>query len=1190
MTPNIKYDVFISFRGEDTRNNFTSHLEKALSDKSLQVYIDKRLERGEEISSALLKAIEESKLSIVVFSKNYASSRWCLDELVHILKCKERDEQIVVPIFYHVTPSDVRKQVGSFGDAFRELEERFKRNVVEFSGLTRVMKTALISIKGYFNGAHEECFRSSESDKLTKWRTALTSVGDLSGWPTPLRCDESELIEEIINDILKKLNYMSLSINLPKGLVGMERRIKHLESLFLTKSSSLDSQIVGIWGMGGIGKTTLAHALFTQIYNKFEGHCFLENIREEWKKHNKLDLRNKLYGDLLKEGNRDLIINKFVKDRLSRRKVLIVLDDLDDTEQFEYLIGDHDWLSHGSRVIVTSRNKQMLKIIGVDWIHMVEQLDNDEALQLFSFNAFKIKTPPKNYMELSRKVVNYAAGMPLGLKVIGSSLFSKNKKDWDKAIKKFEIYFSNLKIQDVLRISYDGLNDHEKDAFLDIACFLKGKRIEVVEEILDGCGFKGTITNLIDMSLISVTNENKIWMHDLVQQMGREIVREQSPKELGKRSRLWLTEEVCRVLQHNLGTSTIEGLSLYTRDIKHDIDIKPSTFNEMYNLRLLKIIVCMGNYKLRVLKGLDFLPDALRYLKWVQYPLKSLPSTFIPHNLVKLDMPLGEFEHLWNGLQHVDSLKYVKLCFSKKLYNAPNLSRANLKSADFEGCTSLVEAPSMRFQQLETNNNKVIMNQITSKVWSQREDLLRYGSSMGIEIHENSLNLCGCSNLKTLSHLSGNIEYIYLRSTAIEVLHHSIWCLGHLSLLDLNNCRSLKNLPKDMICKLECLKELNLGGCVCINMFPKLPKNIVKVDLSGTSIEQVPSSSFDYCFYSLEVLSMKNCTQLGSITTSLSKLKMLNYLDISYCSKLKCFPHITEPQVHLAQLYLDGSGIEEIHWSIKKLIGLRKLDLRRCKNLKSLPIGIFCMNHFEYLYLPERSEMGSSSFLRFEYQYYRDAYDIAKKSISNPFQITNYSEKGYIHPVDQIPFCIPNQSEGLSMDFKFSSTQLDETISITLALCIVVEFVELRTHDEMMNQIIRCESHFIKHDNTTRKCVFVFPKQANHAICFDSKKYLFVWYVNEMCSYIHDTVKVSFDFSIIDVKGKQHQVGKIKRCGIHVYDNNEKIYHNYFPLLLFISKERNGNHFDMPNRKGMKSPSDIITIAQRDRLGNEEPF
>ncbi|KAF4377949.1 hypothetical protein G4B88_004556 [Cannabis sativa] len=141
-----------------------------------------------------------------------------------------------------------------------------------------------------------------------------------------------------------------------------------------------------------------------------------------------------------------------------------------------------------------------------------------------------------------------------------------------------------------------------------------------------------------------------------------------------------------------------------------------------------------------------------------------------------------------------------------------------------------------------------------------------------------------------------------------------------------------------MICKLVCLKELNLGDCECINKFPKLPKNIVKVDLSGTSIEQVPSSSFDYSFYSLEVLSMKNCTRLESITTSINKLKMLNYLDISYCSNLKCFPHITEPQ---------------------------------------------------YLYLHERSEMGSSSFLRFEYQYYRDAYDIAKKSISNPFQERN---------------------------------------------------------------------------------------------------------------------------------------------------------------------------------------------------------
>ncbi|XP_062079267.1 disease resistance protein RPV1-like [Humulus lupulus] len=855
------------------------------------------LQRGDEISSALLEAIEDSKLSVIVFSENYASSSWCLDELVHILRYKKRDKQIVVPIFYHVNPCHVRKQTGSFGVVFRELEQRFKSNSDGLTQWRTVLISTISKMIGYVDGSVEERCRSHESDRLSQWRTALTSAANLSGWDAPpTGCDESELIDKIVNDILKKLNFVSSSIEVLNDLVGMERRIENLESLFQTKSS-LDAQIVGILAMDGMGKTTLAHALFTRIYNRFEGHCFLENAREEWK-HNRLKLRETLYAELLEERHQD-IVNMFAKERLSRKKVLIVLDDLSDVEQFEYLVGDRNWLRHGSRVIITTRNKQMLNNIGVDWIYMAEQLDDDEALQLFSLKAFQRDSPPKKYMDLSKEVVNYAAGMPLALKVLGSHLNSKSEEEWKSALVKLK-QFLDGKIQGILKMSYDGLDYHERDAFLDIACFFKGNRIAFVEEILGGCGFKDTIRNLINNSLISITHENKVWMHNLVQQMGWEIVRQKNPKKLGKRSRLWITNEVCHVLLRDLGTSSIEGLSLNTSHMKYDMDIKPTAFNKMYNLRLLRISVCMGNYKLSVSGGLDFLPDALRYLEWAQYPLKSLPSSFIPHNLVNLDMPLGQFEHLWNGLQHVESLQYVSLCFSKKLSNIPNLSRANLKCADFEGCTSLVE--------------------------SKREDLLRYGPLQGLKVHDYSLNLNGCSNFKTLSHLSGGIEYIYLRSTETEELHHSIWSLGHLALLDLNNCKNLKNLPED-ICNLECMKELNLGGCVCINMFPKLPRNIVRVDLSGTAIEQVPSSSFDYCT-SLEVLCLKDCTRLEYVSTAISKLKLLNHLDLSYCSKLKCFPNITEPMEHLVHLHLDGSGIEEIqYWSIRTFIGLRMLNL-----------------------------------------------------------------------------------------------------------------------------------------------------------------------------------------------------------------------------------------------------------------------
>lgn len=144
-----KYDVFLSFRGEDTRNNFTSHLYKALCDKDIETYIDENsLERGDEITPALVDAIRQSNIAIVVFSRDYASSSWCLTELVHILDCHNKEKQIVLPIFYHVDPSDIRKQQGSYGKAFEKHEERFKDSM----------------------------------NKVREWRSALETAANLSGW------------------------------------------------------------------------------------------------------------------------------------------------------------------------------------------------------------------------------------------------------------------------------------------------------------------------------------------------------------------------------------------------------------------------------------------------------------------------------------------------------------------------------------------------------------------------------------------------------------------------------------------------------------------------------------------------------------------------------------------------------------------------------------------------------------------------------------------------------------------------------------------------------------------------------------------------------------------------------------------------------------------------------------------------
>ncbi|ESR55441.1 hypothetical protein CICLE_v10021500mg [Citrus x clementina] len=167
-----KYDVFLSFRGEDTRCNFTSHLYAAFCQKKIKTYIDdEEISRGEKISPAISKAIQGSKVSIIIFSKDYASSDWCLNELVKILDCKKINGQIVIPVFYHVDPSDVRKQNGSFRDPFVEHEKQFK----------------------------------NMPEKIQKWRAALTEESNLSGWDSMTIRSEAQLVNKIVGDVLKKL-------------------------------------------------------------------------------------------------------------------------------------------------------------------------------------------------------------------------------------------------------------------------------------------------------------------------------------------------------------------------------------------------------------------------------------------------------------------------------------------------------------------------------------------------------------------------------------------------------------------------------------------------------------------------------------------------------------------------------------------------------------------------------------------------------------------------------------------------------------------------------------------------------------------------------------------------------------------------------------------------------------------------
>lgn len=364
---------------------------------------------------------------------------------------------------------------------------------------------------------------------------------------------ESLLIEKIVGEILKRLNDMYRTDN--KDLIGVESSIRQIESLLSTGSK--DVYTLGIWGIGGIGKTTLAGAIFNRISNQFEGSYFLQNVREESERTGGLSqLRQKLFSVLLEDespivGIPNVSLN-FRGKRLSRKKIIIVFDDVTCSEQIKFLIGSLDWFTSGSRVIITTRDKQVLKNCGVDGIYEVEALLDYYALQLFSRHAFgQNQNADPSYKELSDRIIKFAQGVPLALKVLGCFLFGRKMEDWESAANKLK-KVPHLDIQKVLKASYDGLDDEEQNIFLDIACFFKGEDKDLVVEFLDASGFSAEIgiSVLVDKSLIIIL-KNKIIMHDLLQGMGREIVRQESIKDPGKRSRLWNHEDIYHVLTRN---------------------------------------------------------------------------------------------------------------------------------------------------------------------------------------------------------------------------------------------------------------------------------------------------------------------------------------------------------------------------------------------------------------------------------------------------------------------------------------------------------------------------------------------------------------------------------------------------------------------------------------------------------------
>ncbi|XP_072082485.1 disease resistance protein RUN1 isoform X5 [Arachis hypogaea] len=623
----------------------------------------------------------------------------------------------------------------------------------------------------------------------------------------------------------------------------MHSPVQELEKLLVLDSDD-DVRVVGICGMGGIGKSTLATILYEKISHQYDASCFVDDVSRIYEGYGPLGVQKQLLCQAFMEENFPTcnlsLANNLIQTRLRHRKVLIVLDNVDQGIQLEKLAIKPEWLGRGSRMIIVSRDEHILREYGVDDVYKVKLLNDENALQLFCRKAFKCNHVAKDYENLTNSVLTYANGLPLAIRVLGSFLFGRDVSEWSSALVRLKEN-PTKDIMDVLRISFDGLENMEKEIFLDIACFFHNEFVGYVKDILNIRGFYADIgiRILIDKSLITCNHWGWIVMHDLLQELGRSIVREKSPKEPGKWSRLWDQKDLRYVQQENKTAENVEAIVLRTYD-EAGKELSAETLSQMSGLKLL--ILPKGNFS----GSLHFLSNELGYLDWKEYPFTYLPSNFQPNKLVKLILKYSNIKELWEGIKDLHNLTHMELCHSKNLVKIPNLSQSpNLEHLDLEGCVKLVhlDASTGSLEKLHFLNLKncrslvsipnsiFCLNSLYDLNLSGCKRLFKYqlleksrqseqlNAGQSVERHMTS------SIRKTLSR---PLQFLSSRRRAnsVGLLVPSVSRFPALVSLDISFC-NLIQIP-DAIGLLRCLEDLNIGGNNfvtlphCIKELPKL--------------------------------------------------------------------------------------------------------------------------------------------------------------------------------------------------------------------------------------------------------------------------------------------------------------------------------------------------------------------------------
>ncbi|QHN95762.1 TMV resistance protein N [Arachis hypogaea] len=664
--------------------------------------------------------------------------------------------------------------------------------------------------------------------------------------------------------------------------------------------------------MGGIGKTIHAMVLYDKISYQFDACCFIQDVSTIYRNHGwdkaPTEIQKAILCQTVQEENLEtkspMGIARILHNRLCNpkipKKVLIVLDNVDEQRQWDTLRLNPRSLGRGSRVIITTRNQHVLNVSGADTIYEVPLLNDNEALELFLRKAFRNGPPKKIISDVILEILDYAQSLPLAIEALGNDLYNMEEKLWKNALEDWR-ECPKENVMSVLQKSYDQVNINERRIFLDIACFFAGKRKNFIEHILSSCcGDESSrhdlaIQNIRRNSLITIRN-HEIHMHNMLQELGKKIVRGEYPKEPMYWTRLWHVKDLEAVLKSDMEWNNNEAIVLDEVDVTKCRHLRIQKLFEKRNLTLL--ILHFQNFP-----ELNFVPifqTEMRYLLWHGYPFPSL-QLLIWRNLVELNLPNSRVQQLWDEIQLIPNLKRMDLSNSRNLRTTPNFASCpGLVRLDLTGCINLTEVHDSIGLLRE-------LNYLSLRECSSLS-LLDFGPNCQLSSLR-TLLLSGCTNLQKTPNFKAlsNLRYLDLeRCTSLSTMHESIGTLVTLKYLSLRGCKNLVHAPY-ILNGNSSLLILDLSGCMMITNLPRCRRKFA------------PSS----CLESLMVLSpvflepQRILDFVGELMFFDGEwiCSKLAYLNLAHCHELRRFPEASFHVLH--EMKDEGKGVWELRTEVR---------------------------------------------------------------------------------------------------------------------------------------------------------------------------------------------------------------------------------------------------------------------------------